>query len=492
MAGTDPAGVSWAASYDAAAAQAVRLADACVDALGHVAAGLAVTGLNYATVEHLNSGGTGFAPGHSLPVLPAPLCSAPPVSAAGSGGLPSLPGFSLVAGLIGGLWPDGSPARLREAADAWSAFADAVGAVQVVAVSDALADERTPEMPRILEKVSAAGAAVRTLEGEARSLAAACRSCADHIDDVHRQTLAVLNELGEQVAATAAVGIALTLVTAGASDLAAGGAAAGEVGLAASRILGFIRTMTPLVIRVTDDVAITATTLSRATGFAREITVRLSTVAGRTVNTAVTGAATNVAIGAITDPSSLTDADTVASEAAWGALGGAALSAVAHGGDMAITAIDRYRFWHGPDRPVIVPGRTVTIPRRLFNDTYTRGAHQMTETQGMLGKYVPNSPDSYIARAGTDHAYFDMGSDWNMMKAFLHLTDEDMFNVYNTKFLDELIADGRPFRFSHNPELYSRSALFKELTYLKAHGYRFDARTMTAKPAMPGINKGTR
>jgi len=100
----------------------------------------------------------------------------------------------------------------------------------------------------------------------------------------------------------------------------------------------------------------------------------------------------------------------------------------------------------------------------------------------MLGKYVANSADSYTARAGANHAYFDMGDDWNRVKGFLHLTDQDMFNAYNKPFLDEIITDGRPVEFSHDPYRYPRSALAEELTYLEGNGYRYDSGTMTARP----------
>jgi len=89
------------------------------------------------------------------------------------------------------------------------------------------------------------------------------------------------------------------------------------------------------------------------------------------------------------------------------------------------------------------------------------GSNTMT-----LGSYTTGS-DSYIARAGEDSTYFDMGNEWSIVKAKYGLTNSEMFDYFNVPALDYAITCGKTFRFSHNPLDYSGSFLANEWEYLK-------------------------
>jgi hypothetical protein len=186
------------------------------------------------------------------------------------------------------------------------------------------------------------------------------------------------------------------------------------------------------------------------------------------------GAVSNVGVTEILDPGA--DIETAAEQ---GFIGGVAFGGL---GQVAGVALKARNARAAAAAVMKVPGTDKTISTRFFNETYASSVHQMDSPAAMLGKYLKDSPEGYIQRAGNDHAYFDMGSRWNEITSdkSLNLDDNDMFALFNTKFLDENIAAGKPFHFSHNPKDYPNTALRSELDYLEAHGYEFSSATMTA------------
>ena len=97
----------------------------------------------------------------------------------------------------------------------------------------------------------------------------------------------------------------------------------------------------------------------------------------------------------------------------------------------------------------------------------------------MLGKYDNNSPSNYINQAKNNgYSYFDMGDDFTAIEKQYGYTDNDMFDLFNKPFLDDAIAQGKTFHFSHNP-VNDKGALGKEFEYLIEHGYSWDESSMT-------------
>ena len=76
-------------------------------------------------------------------------------------------------------------------------------------------------------------------------------------------------------------------------------------------------------------------------------------------------------------------------------------------------------------------------------------------------------PDSYIAKAGLDSSYFDMGEQWQRLEDKYGLTDRQLFDMFNKPFLDDAIENGMEIRFSHNPLNYRKGALVEEWKYIK-------------------------
>jgi hypothetical protein len=84
-----------------------------------------------------------------------------------------------------------------------------------------------------------------------------------------------------------------------------------------------------------------------------------------------------------------------------------------------------------------------------------------------LGQYGDGGANSYIARAGKDSTYFDMGNKWNAVKQKYNLSNKEMFDYFNKPALDDAINSGKTIRFSHNPLDYSGSFLADEWAYIK-------------------------
>jgi hypothetical protein len=86
-----------------------------------------------------------------------------------------------------------------------------------------------------------------------------------------------------------------------------------------------------------------------------------------------------------------------------------------------------------------------------IDDYVALATKQGDQTKVMLGKFEPNSSDSYISRAGTDHTYFDMGpSKWAEAEAFVGGSVDEMWRI-NKKFIDNRRALGNEFYLSHDP-----------------------------------------
>lgn len=107
------------------------------------------------------------------------------------------------------------------------------------------------------------------------------------------------------------------------------------------------------------------------------------------------------------------------------------------------------------------------------SDTMILGRYEPTvRADGSVDYSVPgeNSYNMVAQREGA--SYFDMGEDWDDLKATGKYDDDRLFEHFNAPALDEAEAAGKQFVFLQNPEKYSQKALGKEWQYLKEkHGY---------------------
>jgi hypothetical protein len=108
--------------------------------------------------------------------------------------------------------------------------------------------------------------------------------------------------------------------------------------------------------------------------------------------------------------------------------------------------------------------------------------HNVDAPNVTLGKWdsadISNSYTSKAQAAGNE--YFDLGADWDAIAGKYGLSDDDMFDLFNRPFLDDVIADGKTIHFTDNPANDLRTLGF-EYEYLRSHGYKLNLETMTAK-----------
>ena len=98
------------------------------------------------------------------------------------------------------------------------------------------------------------------------------------------------------------------------------------------------------------------------------------------------------------------------------------------------------------------------------------------KVSGFSGEWKQRTIESgsYIARAElTGDTYFSLGTQWNDITQAYGLSDKEMFNLFNTRALDDAVMQGKTIRFSQNPLDWSGTALGDEWSYLQHnHGYR--------------------
>jgi len=220
MAGSDPSGRGWAAGYDAAAGSALLGLRSLVNGCYRLSAMFAQTCRNYAAAEAASVPGAGMPA--DVAVLPADCSvswdvSVPSAAGASAGGPP---GWSLIAGLVGRVWPGGHQDRLRAAAAAWRRAAGAVdrAGARIRDAPDVLAVDRLPEQADIesvcLAVSESAARLVTAMEQAARS----CDQLATELDRVHSEVAHELVSLVEQSAVIEGVGAFLGALSFGAAE----------------------------------------------------------------------------------------------------------------------------------------------------------------------------------------------------------------------------------------------------------------------------------
>ncbi|GAB3128549.1 hypothetical protein GCM10027056_30080 [Glaciibacter psychrotolerans] len=116
----------------------------------------------------------------------------------------------------------------------------------------------------------------------------------------------------------------------------------------------------------------------------------------------------------------------------------------------------------------------------IYNDTL----HNMDADQATLGSYVPKDPASYeqiAGKAGDAHFSLDP-SKWAETQKKYDLTNNEMYELLNKPFLNEIIEKELPVRFTHDLEANARTFLGRELKYLTDNRYKFSPKSLFAYP----------
>ncbi|WP_375481770.1 hypothetical protein [uncultured Jatrophihabitans sp.] len=251
MAGDDPAGTQWAASYDRVAPSAIQAAEDVINACFRVSAMLGATARNYANAELAST-----PRGHrGDPHIAAAVATLPdderiglptsiPSASAGAGGADLPFGWHFIAHHLGGyVWPNGHQDRLRAAAAAWRASASALeGHVTAATFVDLgpLVD-RLPEGSDIATVCMALGDHLHDVATVHRGLARACSELAGHIDHAHSRIEAELRSLVEWTAGIEVAGAVASVFSFGTAEAPTQAGEAARIATTVARVVGILR-----------------------------------------------------------------------------------------------------------------------------------------------------------------------------------------------------------------------------------------------------------
>jgi hypothetical protein len=194
MCGDDPAGILVARSVDEGTKAEIVALVGVVNSIGKIGDGLRLSAANYAKAEHhskLGSQGEEWPTPTASQSVSAKL---PPTSEGGESE-PAL--WKAVESIVGMVWPNGEPGKLRSAAGAWRAMGSACqsAASGLDGPKGVAAEQQIPEG----EKVSTAFGKAATALGQAVSQ---CNQIAGHLDDyagridkVHKALLDLASKL---------------------------------------------------------------------------------------------------------------------------------------------------------------------------------------------------------------------------------------------------------------------------------------------------------
>jgi colicin D len=241
MAGVDPGGAAWAASYDKAAAATLVAAEDVVNATYRVGAMFEQSARNYAAADAASGGHPVHVPSAGVFAQSSVGVGLRPPSAHG-GGAGTPPGWFLVEATIGRIWPDGHQDRLLAAASAWdSAASTLTERADLTALAGIVfGRDRLPEADDMGVVCESLCAHIRAVAGVLRQLAESCRELAHHIGVAHSEVEHELVSLVAQSAAIELAGAALSVVTLGAAEAPTQAVEGRRVAAAAARIAAVI------------------------------------------------------------------------------------------------------------------------------------------------------------------------------------------------------------------------------------------------------------
>lgn len=249
MCGSYSEAVSWAQSYDTRADELIRGTRQVAEAADNYARILIELGHNHAIGDYFATIGAGGQP-PTAPTMPDPaifVCKAPLPAAGG-------PGQGLVDGAIGlvekvGIViPDGDTSKLKTAADAWTQLAAAPEVTGFVAelerIAGLFAPITAPELDHVDEDLRALRAAAADVVTGFGELAASTTEHRDALAEMRDKIAGFLDQLAKETAIEIAISATITIA---ASLVTFGAAAAGGAAIAAGRVAHIVARYGPKI-----------------------------------------------------------------------------------------------------------------------------------------------------------------------------------------------------------------------------------------------------
>ncbi|MDR7188944.1 hypothetical protein J2Y46_001767 [Microbacterium sp. BE35] len=343
MAGDDPGGEQLAQGYDDMARDALQaLSDIAVLA-NTMDRAIMQSGWNHAAAEEAAGGKPA---GGAFTVRPArtPVSvGAPPSAFGGSDDTPDA--WDVVKDFVGMMWPNADTAKLRSAGTTWDGVERDVRALatEIRQADDALMGLNSIELAKLRSEVGDFATDVSAAATDISEVGDLCREYAADVEEAHREVIQMLVQLAIEIAATVAIGAALSVFTFGASAVVAGGGITARIILVAQRIVTFLMKVSGTAARIVARLAaITARIAPLANRFQRTarivISVSSGTLAAGSSELLVKGRDANLLVamgsgfvgGAVTDTVALAFGkygQRVAVQALAGGLGGASSGA---------------------------------------------------------------------------------------------------------------------------------------------------------------------
>ena len=264
MAGSDPAGVRWAASYDDAAAEAMRGTQDAINACYQLAELLEQTGFNYASADSASGGAPPPVDRTDYAAQQVRLADLP--GAAGSNGVGPPAAWSHIESIVGRVWPNGHQDRLRSAAAGWHDSACLLyDAGHIVADGVAqLALQCAPETDAAIDACNLVRDCFDELADSHKALGQACADYADAIDRAHSEAEHELVSLVEWTAGIEIAGALTAIITFGSSEVVSQAAVTARIAATAARVAAIIDRLVALAADAAEAVALVAVRAGRA------------------------------------------------------------------------------------------------------------------------------------------------------------------------------------------------------------------------------------
>lgn len=244
MAGSDVAEKQWGAEYDEAAKSIIEGINSTTAALVSFSARVKQTAYNWGEADGIQ----GSLPGEERADEGQPTmvqAAAPPSSIGDSG--TGLQGVIDLVGEIGIPIPNGDTGKLETAQSAWKNFAnnDLRSAIDVLAAGrDTIVEDKSPEIDLIEAEFAEIQNSVIEIGKAVDVVGPSCGDFKATLDKLRQDIKDAVEQMLIEQAASVAVGIALSFVTAGIASAAGAGVAAWRVTKTAERIKNFIETVT--------------------------------------------------------------------------------------------------------------------------------------------------------------------------------------------------------------------------------------------------------
>jgi hypothetical protein len=275
MAGTDPAGRDWAASYDRGAAATIGATQDAINACYKLAAMFAQTARNYAEADAASTpGGRHHSPAATSSLPPDSTVCLPtrvPTAAGGTGGGPAH--WGLIAGLVGYVWPDGHQDRLRAAAGAWRTCGETLwwrSEYVAVAAVPAMGDH-LPEFDDMSAVCTSMYQHLREVAHAQFAMADACDELAHHLDEMHSEVEHELWSLVEWTAVIETAGAIASIFTLGLAEAPTQAVEAARIARTAAKVGELIQRFMALARTAAQSIAAVAERATAAAGRLRAV-----------------------------------------------------------------------------------------------------------------------------------------------------------------------------------------------------------------------------